>query len=172
MSNIAIALCCIVISNALTQAGGITYSVPAPTESICESPAVTENFESQQQAMIDCINNERENANLPSVYANSALSEIAQIRLQEIMVSFSHERPDGSTKAELLADAGVSLSNYMSENIISGTTESTPESLMDSFMASSVHRAWILSEEVNAVGVAIGRNEYNQIYAVQIFGCF
>ena len=172
MSNIAIVLCCIVISNALTQAGGMTYSVPALTESTCESSAVTANFESQQQAMIDCINNERENANLPSVYANSALSEIAQIRLQEIMVSFSHERPDGSTKAELLADAGVSLSNYMSENIISGTTESTPESLMDSFMASSVHRAWILSEEVNAVGVAIGRNEYNQIYAVQIFGCF
>ena len=88
------------------------------------------------------------------------------------MVSFSHERPDGSTKAELLEEAGVSLSNYMSENIISGTAESTPESLMKSFMTSSVHRAWILSEEVNAVGVAIGRNEYNQIYAVQIFGCF
>lgn len=172
MSNIAIVLCCIVISNALTQAGGMTYSVPALTESTCESSAVTANFESQQQAMIDCINNERENANLPPVHTNSALSEVAQVRLQEIMVSFSHERPDGSTKAELLEDAGVLPSNYMSENIISGTAESTPESLMKSFMASSVHRAWILSEEVNAVGVAIGRNEYNQIYAVQIFGCF
>ncbi len=172
MSNVTIALCCIVISNALTQASGITYSAPVPTESICENPTVTENFEPQQQAMIDCINNERENANLPSVSVNGALSEVAQVRLQEIMVSFSHERPDGSTKAEVLEDAGVSPSNYMSENIISGTAESTSESLMDSFMASSVHRAWILSEEVNAVGVAIGRNEYNQIYAVQIFGYF
>ncbi|WP_158581308.1 CAP domain-containing protein [Butyricicoccus sp. OF10-2] len=172
MSNVAIALCCIVISNALTQAGGITHYVPAPIDSSYESPGAIENFESQQQTMIDCINNERENVNLSPVYVNGALSEVAQVRLQEIMVSFSHERPDGSTKTELLEETGVSLSNYMSENIISGTAESTPESLMKSFMTSSVHRAWILSDEVNAVGVAIGRNEYNQIYAVQIFGRF
>ena len=122
--------------------------------------------------MITLINEARANAGLPPVQENAVLNEIAQVRLQEIMVSFSHERPDGHTKSKLLEAAGVSPSNYMSENIISGTAESTPESLMKSFMASSVHRAWILSEEVNAVGVAIGRNEYNQIYAVQIFGCF
>ena len=73
MSNVAIALCCIVISNALTQAGGITCSVPAPIDSSYESLGVIENFESQQQTMIDCINNERENVNLPPVYVNGTL---------------------------------------------------------------------------------------------------
>ena len=44
--------------------------------------------------------------------------------------------------------------------------------MMNCFMNSEPHRAWILSEEVNAVGVAIVQNEYGQFYAVQSFGCF
>ena len=87
------------------------------------------------------------------------------------MVSFSHERPNG-TKVDLMREAGITPQNYCAENILSGTDVSTPQSMMNCFMNSEPHRAWILSEEVNAVGVAIVQNEYGQFYAVQSFGCF
>jgi uncharacterized protein YkwD len=166
--NIPIILMC---SAMLTCTSPVFPTVEASPSTV-EIAVQSDDADHKEDSMITLINEARANAGLPPVQENAVLNEIAQVRLQEIMVSFSHERPDGHTKAELLEAAGVSPSNYMSENIISGTAESTPESLMKSFMASSVHRAWILSEEVNAVGVAIGRNEYNQIYAVQIFGCF
>ena len=172
MSIETIVLCCIIAGNTLMQAGEIQAVPPAVPDSSYEASSVTENFADQEQAMIALINEERANAGLPPVQKNAALTEMAQVRLQEIMVSFSHERPDDKTKAELMEDVGIRPENYMAENILSGTTASTPQTMMHTFMTSEPHRAWILSEEVNAVGVAIGRNEYNQIYAVQTFGYF
>ena len=43
---------------------------------------------------------------------------------------------------------------------------------MNTFMQSQGHRAWILSDEVNAIGIALTQNQYGQIYGVQIFGMF
>lgn len=121
--------------------------------------------------MLDLINEARETAGLPPAQANDVLHAMAQVRAQEIMVSFSHERPNG-TKVDLMREVGITPQNYCAENILSGTDVSTPQSMMNCFMNSEPHRAWILSEEVNAVGVAIVPNEYGQFYAVQSFGCF
>lgn len=136
-----------------------------------EAPAVSEDFTVLEQEMLDLINEARENAGLPPAQANDALHAMAQVRAQEIMVSFSHERPNG-TKVDLMHEIGITPQNYCAENILSGTDVSTPQSMMNCFMNSEPHRAWILSEEVNAVGVAIVQNEYGQFYAVQSFGCF
>mgnify|MGYP000656459285 CR=1 FL=1 len=48
-------------------------------------------------------------------------------------------------------EIGITPQNYCAENILSGTDVSTPQSMMNCFMNSEPHRAWILSEEVNAV---------------------
>ena len=119
-----------------------SYSTPPIAT---EAPAVSEDFTVLEQEMLDLINEARETAGLPPAQANDALHEMAQIRAQEIMVSFSHERPNG-TKVDLMHEIGITPQNYCAENI--------------------------LSEEVNAVGVAIVQNEYGQFYAVQSFGCF
>lgn len=169
MSIETIVLCCIIVGNTLMQVGEMP---PTSPKSVYDEPAAEEDFGAQEDDMIALINTERANASLPPVQENAALNEMAQVRLREIMVSFSHERPDEKTKAELMEDVGIRPENYMAENILSGTVASTPQTMMHTFMTSEPHRAWIISEEVNAVGIAIGRNEYNQIYAVQTFGYF
>ena len=137
-----------------------SYSTPSIAT---EAPAVSEDFTVLEQEMLDLINEARETADV--------LHAMAQVRAQEIMVSFSHERPNG-TKVDLMREVGITPQNYCAENILSGTDVSTPQSMMNCFMNSEPHRAWILSEKVNAVGVAIVPNEYGQFYAVQSFGCF
>lgn len=166
--NIPIALLCSAMLVCTAPMLSMTEA-PAPSTEIVEQ---SDDIEYMENSMIALINEARANAGLPPVQENAALNEMAQVRLREIMVSFSHERPDEKTKAELMEDVGIRPENYMAENILSGTVASTPQTMMHTFMTSEPHRAWIISEEVNAVGVAIGRNEYNQIYAVQTFGYF
>lgn len=169
----ALVLCCIAAGNTLAQAQvvEIKNTVPSTPPIATEAPAVSEDFTVLEQEMLDLINEARENAGLLPAQANDALHEMAQVRAQEIMVSFSHERPNG-TKVDLMHEIGITPQNYCAENILSGTDVSTPQSMMNCFMNSEPHRAWILSEEINAVGVAIVQNEYGQFYAVQSFGCF
>ena len=121
--NIPIILMCSAMLLALT-----VFPTVEASPSTVEIAVQSDDADHKEDSMITLINEARANAGLPPVQENAVLNEIAQVRLQEIMVSFSHERPDGHTKAELLEAAGVSPSNYMSENIISGTAESTPES--------------------------------------------
>ena len=124
-----------------------------------------------EDEMLNLVNEERTVQGLEPVVSNEKLKEVARIRAEEITVQFSHNRPSG-TKYDLLDEVGIPVKNYKTENIIQGTTSSTPSSLMNTFMKSQGHRAWILSDEVNAVGIALTQNQYGQIYGVQIFGMF
>lgn len=137
-----------------------------------DAPAVTEEMlRTWEDEMLKLVNEERTAQGLEPVVSNEKLKKIARIRAEEITVQFSHDRPSG-TKYDLLDEVGISTKNYMTENIIQGTTSSTPSSLMNTFMGSQGHRAWILSDEVNAIGIALTQNQYGQIYGVQIFGMF
>ena len=121
--------------------------------------------------MLNLANEERTVRGLESVVFNEKLQEMARVRAEEITVRFSHDRPSG-TPYDLLDEVGIPVKNFKTENIIQGTTSSTPSSLMNTFMQSQGHRAWILSDEVNAIGIALTQNQYGQIYGVQIFGMF
>ena len=137
-----------------------------------DAPAVTEEMlRTWEDEMLKLVNEERTAQGLEPVVSNEKLKKIARIRAEEITVQFSHDRPSG-TKYDLLDEVGISTKNYMTENIIQGTTSSTPSSLMNTFMGSQGHRAWILSDEVDAIGIALTQNQYGQIYGVQIFGMF
>ena len=85
-----------------------SYSTPPIAT---EAPAVSEDFTVLEQEMLDLINDARETAGLPPAQANDALHEMAQVRAQEIMVSFSHERPNG-TKVDLMREVGITPQNY------------------------------------------------------------
>ena len=130
-----------------------------------------ETLRAWEDEMLNLVNEERKAQGLEPVVSNEKLKQIAQVRAEEITVQFSHSRPSG-TKYDLLAEVGLPVKNYKTENIIQGTTSSTPSSLMNTFMQSQGHRAWILSDEVNAIGIALTQNQYGQIYGVQIFGMF
>ncbi|MGO5096360.1 CAP domain-containing protein [Agathobaculum sp. LCP25S3_E8] len=130
-----------------------------------------ETLRAWEDEMLNLVNEERTVRGLESVVFNEKLQEMARVRAEEITVKFSHDRPSG-TPYDLLDEVGIPVKNFKTENIIQGTTSSTPSSLMNTFMQSQGHRAWILSDEVNAIGIALSQNQYGQIYGVQIFGMF
>ena len=130
-----------------------------------------ETLRAWEDEMLNLVNEERTVRGLESVVFNEKLQEMARVRAEEITVRFSHDRPSG-TPYDLLDEVGIPVKNFKTENIIQGTTSSTPSSLMNTFMQSQGHRAWILSDEVNAIGIALTQNQYGQIYGVQIFGMF
>ena len=130
-----------------------------------------ETLRAWEDEMLNLVNEERTVRGLESVVFNEKLQEMARVRAEEITVRFSHDRPSG-TPYDLLDEVGIPVKNFKTEKIIQGTTSSTPSSLMNTFMQSQGHRAWILSDEVNAIGIALTQNQYGQIYGVQIFGMF
>ena len=159
-------------ANELRKALGETVSDNGNTESDSNSETVdTNTLEEYAQEVIRLTNDERTKVGLPALKVNDKLMQAAAIRAEEITEKFSHDRPLG-TMYDLLDEVGLTVKNYVAENIISGTTYSTPISLMNTFMNSSGHRAWILSDEVNSIGVVLTKNQNGQIYGVQIFGAF
>jgi len=75
---------------------------------------------------------------------NESLAATAQTRAKEIVVSFSHTRPDGS--------AWSTAGSQMAENIAKG--QSSSDSVMQSWMASEGHAANIMNSAYTQIGVA------------------
>lgn len=101
--------------------------------------------EKYRQEVVRLVNKERENVGAPSLYADDKAMEYAQIRAQELATSYSHTRPNGLEKPYNDLDAAIN------ENIAMG--QSTPESVIASWMSSPGHRGNILAEDMYAIGV-------------------
>lgn len=120
---------------------------------------------SYAQQVINLVNEERAKAGLSTVQPSDTVAGAANIRAQEIVSSFSHTRPDGTSFGTALRQAGI---NYRGagENIAYG--QRTPEEVMDAWMNSSGHRANILNS--NYTNIGIGYYEANGVkYWVQLF---
>ena len=89
-----------------------------------------------REEVIRLTNIEREKAGLDPLVEDSTAMEYAQIRAEELTVSFSHTRPNGESK---IVD-GMSFL----ENAARGQT--TPEDVVDSWMNSEGHRAALLRD--------------------------
>ncbi len=104
---------------------------------------INETIEEYRQEVIKLVNEEREKAGLPALYADEKAMEYAQVRAQEILVSFSHTRPNGLKKP--FEEIGA-----VNENISIGQTS---EGVMKAWMESPGHRANILNDDAFAIGV-------------------
>jgi len=111
------------------------------------------------------VNEERVKAGLAQLRGGPAsLEAAANLRAQEIAVSFSHTRPNGSSCFTALAEHGVAYA-ACGENIASGN--GTPAQVMAGWMNSPGHRANILG---NFNRAAVGVYEKNgRIHWVQMF---
>jgi hypothetical protein len=103
----------------------------------------TQTIEEYRQEIIRLVNAEREKAGLPALYADEKAMEYAQIRAQEITVSYSHTRPNGLQKP--YDEIGA-----LNENIAGG---GIPDAVMKAWMNSPGHRGNILNKEAFAIGV-------------------
>lgn len=117
--------------------------------------------DSYLQKVLQLVNIEREKAGAAPLQYCYAAQEAADIRANEIAVSFSHTRPDGSQCFTVLDNYDIPW--YVAgENIAYGYK--TPEAVVEGWMQSTGHRRNILSPNFNYL--AVGENG---TFWVQIF---
>lgn len=117
------------------------------------------------QQVISLVNEERAKAGLAPLNEAANVTQAANVRAQEIVRSFSHTRPDGSSFSSVLQQNGVSYRGA-GENIAYG--QRTAAEVMDGWMNSSGHRANILN--ANYTNIGVGFYESNGVkYWVQLF---
>lgn len=115
--------------------------------------------------IVELVNEERIKAGLNPVILDEAASNAALIRSKEIVSSFSHTRPNGSSFSTALKEQGISY-RRAGENIAWG--QRSPEQVMEGWMNSPGHRANILGESFTHIGVGYyqenGVNYWTQLF--------
>lgn len=122
----------------------------------------------QEWEVLRLVNIERMNNGLLPLTMFSAMQTATDIRALELLQSFSHTRPDGTSCFTVFDEVGIEWSN-VGENIAAG--QQTPAAVMNSWMNSSGHRANILSPDFKHIGVGYTYSSGTQYgaYWVQLF---
>lgn len=122
----------------------------------------------QEWEVLRITNAERMNAGLLPLTMFSELQSATDIRALELIESFSHTRPDGTSCFTVFDEVGISYS-AAGENIAAGYQ--TPAAVMEGWMNSSGHRANILNADFMHMGVGYEYNGSTQYgaYWVQLF---
>ena len=119
-------------------------------------------IEEFREEVIRLTNKEREKAGLEPLVEDSTAMEYAQIRAEELLELFSHDRPNGE-------DGGMYSHYSFGENIARGSK--TPEAVVKGWMNSTGHRNTILadySDYGNCMGVGVAEKG-GTLYWVQEF---
>ena len=100
--------------------------------------------------VLKLVNTERAKYGLAPLVTDTGVTAVAHLRAREIVTSFSHTRPNGSTCFTAAAELGVSYRSA-GENIAYGYP--TPEAVMTGWMHSEGHRKNILSASFGKIGI-------------------
>ena len=124
--------------------------------------------EQWKKEVLKLVNEERAKYDLKPLEWGTTCEEAAQIRANEIMTLYAHQRPDGSAwdsvcKPEVGGVAG--------ENLAAGNTAVSPETVVQTWMNSTSHRANILSDKFTklAVGFVFDPSSQYKTYWSQFF---
>lgn len=125
------------------------------------------------EGILAATNNHRKEQGLPPLQENSLLNAAAQQKVEDMFTQqyFEHESPDGRGPADVVEAAGYSYIT-VGENLALGSFESD-NALVQAWMDSPGHRANILSDKFQELGIAVGEGEFkgNKTWlAVQTFG--
>ena len=96
------------------------------------------------------INAERDKYGLSPLVQDSGATQVAHLRAKEIVQSFSHTRPNGSSCFTAAGELGVTYRSA-GENIAYGFP--TPEAVVNGWMNSEGHRKNILSSSFGKIGI-------------------
>jgi len=111
-------------------------------------------------------NVERARAGLPAFTSAAPLTKAAAVRANEIISSFSHDRPDGRSCFSAFEESGVTYS-MAGENIAMG--QRTPDEAVRGWMNSPSHRAAILEAGYGRLGVGVAMDEGGRLHWAQAF---
>jgi uncharacterized protein YkwD len=108
-----------------------------------------------ETAVLTLVNQERGKAGCGPLTADSRLATAARLHSEDMAARgfFDHTTPDGVTFDQRITKAGYRWSGA-AENIAKGQT--TPASVMDSWMHSPGHRANILNCGFKNIGIGLG----------------
>ena len=127
--------------------------------------SITTSEEAMADRVIELVNQERTSRGLQPLLKHDGLMVAAAARAKELSQRYSHTRPDGSECFTILWHLGIDY-GYAGENIAMG--QRTPEIVMNDWMNSSGHRANILSENFDCIGVGYTMVDGHP-YWVQLF---
>lgn len=125
----------------------------------------SESLSAYADEVIQLVNIERANAGLSPLAKNVSACQAANIRAVETVTIFEHIRPDGRSCFSVLEETGISYTSC-GENIAMG--QRTPEEVVRAWMNSPGHRANILQEGFEEIGVGIAEVD-GTLYWVQLF---
>ena len=131
-----------------------------------EADNSTQSVHAYVKRIVELVNQERAKAGLNALTLNMNVTKAAQVRAVECQTLFSHTRPNGTSFATALKEAGVSYRGA-GENIAWG--QKTPEQVMQGWMNSAGHRANILNARYTSIGVGYYRNASGVNYWTQLF---
>ena len=100
--------------------------------------------------VLSLVNSERAKYGLSPLAQDKGAAEVAHLRAKEIVKSFSHTRPDGSSCFTAAKELGVSYRSA-GENIAYGYP--TPQKVVEGWMNSEGHRKNILSTSFSKIGI-------------------
>jgi len=149
------------ITAAPTTKATAATTVPAPTLPL---DYTTYDPATMSQKVLELVNQARKNAGLSQLTSSASLVDTAAVRGPEIMILWSHTRPDGSS----CFTAFSADWSYMGENIAEG--QRSAQRVMDDWMASEYHRENILSPNFSQIGIYCGTAADGTYYWVQEFG--
>lgn len=131
-----------------------------------ETPELPDEDSSYAAQILRLVNEERAKAGLSALTMDTGLTAAGNVRAKEIVSSFSHTRPDGTSFSTAIREQGVSFRG-VGENIAWG--QKSPEEVMNAWMNSPGHRANILNEKYTRIGVGHYQNGKGTNYWVQLF---
>ncbi|HHX00646.1 MAG TPA: LysM peptidoglycan-binding domain-containing protein [Acholeplasmataceae bacterium] len=127
------------------------------------------NFRSLEQEIIRLVNQERANQGIPALEEDWEVSRVARFKSQDMIDNdkFFHNSPVYGSPFQMLRSFGIRFT-AAAENIAYG--QRTAQQVMNTWMASSGHRANILNRNYNKIGVGVARDPSSgQLYFTQIF---
>lgn len=131
----------------------------AATQAPVNNASGTMSYADIAQGILAIVNQERVAAGLNELQWSGDLAALAEARVQEATVNYSHVRPDGTTQA-----AENINRTYGEYNL-----DEMAQRFMTSWMNSEAHRNNILYANYNYIGIAI--TEANgRVYGAQEFG--
>ena len=128
-------------------------------EIINENPPT---FISYEMQVVEIVNTERVKQKLSPLSVDESLMKSCDVRAKELVKSFSHTRPDGSSCFTSIETSY----NAAGENIAYG--QNSAQAVMTGWMNSEGHRNNILSDSYTHIGVGCYENN-NRLYWVQLF---
>lgn len=159
------------MANSRTQAvwGGVALLAAALVvgcEGKTEIPDCTSGQETEQCGVFQAVNRERASDGLPALEYDVDLALAAQRHAEDMAANgyFDHTSQDGRDFSQRATEAGYT-GFARGENIAQG--QRGAEAVMESWMNSPGHRANILSDGSNQIGVGFAESYWVQVFGMQ-----